>query len=851
MEGQGPHGQARPGPRRRRSAGHPAQVAAARQPRVACCRRGRTAVASDVSAVLGAAASSGCAVSPRAPVAGSRTGSAPARARLDVPLDRELGDRTAKALASLGLQTVGDLLVHYPRRWLSRGDLTPFSELREGEHVTVVATVAASSSRAMRNRRGSVTEIVVSDGVRELRLVFFNQRFRAGQLRPGRVGLFSGRLTRHRGRLQLAQPDLRLLGSDDGDAPAGDALEELADEYAGRLIAVYPAGAKVQSWAIESAVGQVLRTLADEEVPDPVPTTVRERLGLLPRARALHGIHRPPDRAARDSARHSLRFAEAFVLQVGLLRARQRARAVPARRFTATPGGLLARFDDALPFALTAGQREVGEEIAADLAAGSPMQRLLQGEVGSGKTLVALRAMLTVVEAGAQAVLLAPTEVLAAQHYQSLQAVLGPLGRAGALDGDPDGTRVTLLTGSLPTAARRRALLEIASGEAGIVVGTHALLAESVSIAELGLVVVDEQHRFGVEQRDALRQRASGAHVLVMTATPIPRTVAMTVFGDLDTSVLSERPAGRQQVATHVVDLATHPHWLERAWQRLAEEVRAGRQGFVVCPRIGEEPGPAAALTKVVATAGGAAGGAGASGAGAGAGAGAGGGTGTGVDADVGAGETAPDGKESTLAAVVDVLPALRGEPALAGLRIEGLHGGLPSEARDAVTAAMAAGTVDVVVATTVVEVGVDVPNASVMVVLDADRFGVSQLHQLRGRIGRGAHPGVCLLVTRAEPGTPARERLAAVAATTDGFELARVDLAHRREGDVLGAAQSGARSSLKLLRVVEHDEVIRQARTAAADVLAADPELTAHPALAAAVAAALAGGREEYLERG
>ncbi len=445
------------------------------------------------------------------------------------------------------------------------------------------------------------------------------------------------------------------------------------------------------------------------------------------------------------------------------------------------------------------------------------MQRLLQGEVGSGKTLVALRAMLAVVEAGGQAVLLAPTEVLAAQHHRSLTAALGPLGRAGTLDGDPDGTRVTLLTGSAPTAVRRRALLDIVTGEAGIVVGTHALLSDTVEFHDLGLVVVDEQHRFGVEQRDALRARGVGVHVLVMTATPIPRTVAMTVFGDLDTSVLDELPSGRRPVTTHVVGLSERPAWAQRVWQRVREEVDAGHQAFVVCGRIGADGGDEEALLAE-------------------------------MEADL-AGDDGP--QRPPAASVLDTMDLLAQQPALAGCRVAMLHGRMTGEEKDAVMREVVEGGVDVLVATTVIEVGVDVPNATAMVVLDADRFGVSQLHQLRGRIGRGGHPGLCLLVTGLPAGAEARERLDAVAATSDGFELARFDLRSRREGDVLGAAQSGARSSLRLLRVVDDLDVITAARAEAEAVLAEDPALERHPALAEAVDVALAGGREAWLARG
>ena len=733
--------------------------------------------------------------------------------RLDTPLDREVGPKTAERLKSLGLRTVADLLEHYPRRWTARGDLTSFDGLAEAEHVTVHAEVVSATSRPMRQRKGTITEVVVTDGATRLDLVFFNQRFRQGQLTPGVSGFFSGKVSRRGGRLQLLQPDLQLHGSDDFDRVVA---EGFADDWAGRLTPVYPATAKAQTWHVQAALEQVLDTLRPDEVPDPVPEEVRARHGLLGRLEALRLIHRPADEAERDRGVAALRFAEAFVLQTGLVRARARVRTVAATSYAPRPGGLLERFDAHLPFTLTDGQRRVGEQLLVDLASGTPMQRLLQGEVGSGKTLVALRAMLAVVEAGGQAVLLAPTEVLAAQHHRSLRAALGPLGRAGTFDGEPDATRVTLLTGSAPTAVRRAALLDIVTGEAGIVVGTHALLSHTVEFHDLALVVVDEQHRFGVEQRDTLRGRGVGVHVLVMTATPIPRTVAMTVFGDLDTSVLDELPSGRRPITTHVVGLSERPAWAERIWRRVREEVDAGHQSFVVCGRIGadvadEEGQPAQPET------------------------------------DLGA-----DGSQRPPAAsVLDTVDLLAQQPALLGCRVQMLHGRMSGQEKDAVMREVVDGRVDVLVATTVIEVGVDVPNATVMVVLDADRFGVSQLHQLRGRIGRGGHPGLCLLVTGLPPGVEARERLEAVAATGDGFELARFDLRSRREGDVLGAAQSGARSSLRLLRVVDDLEVITTARAEAEAVLGEDPALQEHPELAEAVDVALAGGREAWLARG
>lgn len=735
--------------------------------------------------------------------------------RLDEPLGRALGVRAKNAgLTQLGLATVGDLLRHYPRRYQRWGELTPLAELPDGEEVTILAEVVTASSRPMKARRGELLSVVVSDGADTLDLAFFN----AGKLKrvivPGRRGLFSGTVGRYRGRPQLVHPKCHLLHAEDDEDAAVAGIEG--------PIPVYPATAKLDSEAIRRCVGLVLDTLGD--VPDPLPVEVRARQGLIGLQDAFAKLHRPADDDDWRAAQRRLRFEEAFVLQAALARRRVAEDALPATPRSPRPGGLLAVFDARLPFTLTAGQRAVGEQLTADLAREHPMHRLLQGEVGSGKTVVALRAMLTVVDSGGQAALLAPTEVLATQHHRSITGMLGDLAAGGMLGGDERGTRVALLTGSMSTAARRAALLDAASGDAGIVVGTHALLQERVEFFDLGLVVVDEQHRFGVEQRNLLRGKGrTTPHLLVMTATPIPRTVAMTVFGDLEVSTLAELPAGRAPIVTHVVPVGERPSWFERTWYRLREEVDAGHQAYVVCARIGGD------------------------GTEDGDGTGAGDGDGDGAGDGAGGQDAAA---RRPARAVLEVVEDLRAHPALAGLVVETLHGRMPADAREAVMRRFAAGDVQVLVATTVVEVGVDVPNATAMVVLDADRFGVSQLHQLRGRVGRGSAGGLCLLVTEAEPGAPARDRLDAVAGTLDGFELARVDLQARREGDVLGAAQSGGRSSLRLLRVLDHERVIEGARHEATAVVAADPDLSGHPALADAISDLLDPEREAYLER-
>lgn len=720
---------------------------------------------------------------------------------MNTPLTKIVGAKTAKALADhLDLHTVDDLLYHFPRRYDERGEHTDIRGLRVGDQVTVLGQVQSVNLRPMRARRGTLLEAVVGDGSGGvLTLTFFNQAWRQRDLRTGRWGLFAGKVTDFRGKRQLNGPDYMLLGDD------SDAAEEV-EEFAGALIPVYPAAAAVPTWVIAKCVRLVLDTF--EAPADPLPATLRAEHNLVGLAAALRDIHRPASREALAAARRRLKWDEAFAVQLTLVQRKVRAAGWPAVPRPRRADGLREAFDAGLPYELTGGQRQVGEEIADDLSRPHPMHRLLQGEVGSGKTLCALRAMLQVVDAGAQAAMLAPTEVLAAQHHRNLLDLLGPYARAGELDGAADGTRVALVTGSLGAAARRRATGEVASGEAGIVVGTHALLYEGVDFADLGLIVIDEQHRFGVEQRDALRAKAGQPpHVLVMTATPIPRTVAMTVYGDLEVSTLSELPRGRSPIASHVVPVSEKPAFLDRAWRRLREEVGKGHQAYVVCPRIGE------------------------------------------AESDEDAAAPAEDGPRPPLA-VLETAPLLADGP-LHGLRIGVLHGRLPGDEKDTVMREFAAGRLDVLVATTVVEVGVDVPNATMMMIMDADRFGVSQLHQLRGRVGRGSAPGLCLLVTEALAGTAARERLDAVAATLDGFRLAELDLEQRREGDVLGATQSGRRSHLRLLSLLRDTDLIREARAAAIEVIDADPELDTHPELAAAVGRLVDDERAEYLEKG
>jgi ATP-dependent DNA helicase RecG len=723
---------------------------------------------------------------------------------LGEPLDQNVGGKTAEALAEgLDLHTVGQLLDHFPRRYVERGELTRLDELEPGELVTIQAEVVKVNGRQIRHKLHKL-DVIVSDGRGTLTITFFNQRWRGEkQLRPGTRHLFAGKVEvfgKNRIR-QLTNPE---ISPDD------------EDDFAGGLLPLYPATAKIHTWNIRKAIKGLLASLP--ELQDPLPEALRRRYRLPGLREAYQKIHRPSSYADVEAARKRLRWDEALVIQVALAQRRAAVERQPAVPRPERAGGLLEAFHKALPFALTEGQQAVGKDIAGDLARSYPMHRLLQGEVGSGKTVVALRAMLTVIDAGGQAALLAPTEVLAIQHERSLRSLLGPLGIAGELGSADEATRVVLLTGSQSAPVRRAALAAIAEKETGIVVGTHALLSEGTAFAELGLVVVDEQHRFGVEQRDALRARAEAGgatppHLLVMTATPIPRTVAMTVFGDLDTSELTELPAGRTPIRSHVAP----PQWQFRIWDKVREEVAAGHQAFVVCPRIGEGPE---------------------------------------VDLDT-SDEPAPDPEEEgdgpprrAPLAVLDVLPRLA-EDELAGLRIEALHGRMATDDKDRVMSRFAAGQVDVLVATTMVEVGVDVPNATVMVILDADRFGVSQLHQLRGRVGRGNAAGWCLLHTDAPEGSPSYERVQAVAKTLDGAELATLDLRERREGDVLGTAQSGRRRSLKLLDLLRDEQLIVTARAEAADIVAADPDLTRHRELAAVLARRLDEEQAAYLEKG
>ena len=722
-------------------------------------------------------------------------------ASLDSKLVNVVGDRTAKVLeTTFGYKTITDLIHHYPRRYLVRGELSDIAELKEGDEVTVLAEIFSSSSRKLHARKGSILEVIVTDGSAKMSLTFFNQAWREKDLRVGRQGLFAGKVGVFNGKRQLAHPDYEMI-------PDGNDVDSAVAEFAGKYLPMYPASAKLPSWKIAQCINLSIGAL--DEITDFMPEKILNERGYPSLQQAIVQIHNPVDLDSADKSRARITFDEALLMQLLLLERRAELRALKAVARRPKSSGILTAFDASLPWQLTPGQVQVSAEIESDLAAPYPMHRLLQGEVGSGKTVVALRAMLAVIDSGGQAALLAPTEVLAAQHLRTIEKLLGPLAQGGMLGGSEIATKVTLLTGSQSAAARKEALAMAASGSAGIVIGTHALLSESVTFKDLGLIVVDEQHRFGVEQRDALKAKAvNPPHLLVMTATPIPRTVAMTVFGDLDVSTLRELPLGRQPITTHLVPTIEKPTFLDRAWERIREEISLGHQAYIVAPRISA-------------------------------------GTSEDADLDFLYGEASPD-----IASVEDLGPKLQ-SGALNGLRIAPLHGRQSSEVKNSTMQAFAQGEIDVLISTTVIEVGVDVANATVMVIMDADRFGVSQLHQLRGRVGRGTSPGLCLLVTSAAPDTSARERLDAVSKTQDGFELSRIDLEQRREGDVLGATQSGSRSHLRLLRVLRDEALIESARESAAELLAQDPSLSSYPLLKEELKKLQADAAAEFIDKG
>ncbi|TFV60411.1 ATP-dependent DNA helicase RecG [Mycobacterium sp. PS03-16] len=733
-------------------------------------------------------------------------------------LDMVIGAKSAKPLAEqFGIHTVNDLLRHYPRKYSDgmtvRGEGESL-DLEEGDHVTFVDEIAATKVGDMKSLPGKRPRkwlrVTLRHRVPTVTATFFNADWMIPKLPVGTRLMLSGEVKYFRETLQLNHPAFLVLGSPAGKTIGTKSLRTIADSadatgadllaaFEKEFFPIYPASAKVQSWDIYACVRQVLRVL--DPVPETLPESVVREHGLASEDAALRNIHLAENARQRDDARERLTFDEAIGLQWALVSRRHGELTQTGPPAPPRSGGLLAAMRERLPFELTNGQREVLDVLSAELAGTRPMNRMLQGEVGSGKTIVSMLAMLQVVDAGYQCALLAPTEVLAVQHDRSIRQILGPLAMAGELGAAETATRVALLTGSMPAGQKKQVRTEIATGQAGIVVGTHALLEDVVEFDNLGMVVVDEQHRFGVEQRDRLRDKARGGvtpHLLVMTATPIPRTVALTVFGDLETSTLRELPRGRQPITTNTIFVSQHPTWLDRAWARITEEVRAGRQAYVVASRIDETDKPAT------------------------------------------------DEQGPPPVTVIALLEKLRSGP-LAGLRLGLMHGRLSGDEKDAVMSAFRAGEIDVLVCTTVIEVGVDVPNATVMVVMDADRFGISQLHQLRGRIGRGSHPSLCLLATRLPEGSRAGARLKAVAGTLDGFALADLDLAERREGDVLGHHQSGTLNSLHFLSLAEHLEVILMARALCEELYETAP---GHPGMAVLSAPFTGSDRVEYLDK-
>lgn len=740
-----------------------------------------------------------------------------------------LGKKAADKLEdNFGLRTVNDLLRHYPRKYSDgmtvrgEGDALDFEE---GEHVTFIDVVTDAvpgtmkrtvTTKAGGQRTPKYLRVTLGDHKPKVTATFFNANWMIEKLPVGTRLMLSGEVKYFRDTVQLNHPAFLVLESPSGAKigtkslktiaeASGATGEEMLAEFEKEFFPIYPASAKMQSWDIYRCVRQVLAVL--DRITDPLPRSFVEQRGLMTEDEALRAIHLAENAVERDRARERLTYDEAVGLQWGLVARRHGELSASGPSAPLRDDGLVTALRGRLPFQLTAGQGEVLDVISGGLASIRPMNRMLQGEVGSGKTIVSVLAMLQMIDAGYQCALLAPTEVLATQHARSVRDVLGPLAMAGELGGDADGTRVALLTGSMTAQQKRAVRDEVASGAAGIVIGTHALLQEAVEFYNLGMVVVDEQHRFGVEQRDTLRAKAHEGltpHLLVMTATPIPRTVALTVYGDLETSTLRELPRGRQPITSNTIFVSQKPAWLDRAWARIREEVAAGRQAYVVASRIDENDKPA---------------------------------NGNG-------GQVRQAGPPPIT--VVDLFDRLQSGP-LAGLRLGLMHGRLSGDEKDDVMSRFRAGEIDVLVCTTVIEVGVDVPNSTVMVVMDADRFGISQLHQLRGRIGRGQHPSLCLLATRLPETSKAGERIKAVAATLDGFELADLDLEERREGDVLGLNQSGRTINLRFLSLRDHLEVITDARAFCEARYEQDPN---DPGMALLAAQFVDTDRVEFLEK-
>ena len=740
--------------------------------------------------------------------------------RLDSKLSLVVGDRTAKVLSEeLGINLLSDLLRHYPRRYVVRGELSDFESIKDGEEVTILARIKSTKVKRIPGRKGGILEVEVSDGKSSLLLTFFNQAWRAKDLVEGREGLFAGKIGRYKNKRQLAHPDYLLI-------PEGNDVQSAISEFAGKYLPVYSATRKLPSWKISQCVSLALANV--EKLAEPIPKGILNRFGFPELDQAIRDVHQPENLEAADKAKARLTFDEALIMQLFLLLRKSELQSIEGKARLNSGGELLKKFDQNLPFELTSGQKAVWEEIRKDLGRSNPMYRLLQGDVGSGKTIVALRAMLAIADSGGQAALLAPTEVLAQQHYKNFSAILGSLSGKGLLtdSAEQSTVQIELLTGSTSSAERKLILEELRTGEVDILIGTHSLLNEDVKFKDLALVVIDEQHRFGVEQRDVLRNKSEyPPHVLVMTATPIPRTVAMTVFGDLDISTLKELPLGRTPIESHVVNSNAQPKFLERAWQRVREEVAAGHQVYVVAPKI--SPSDDSDFSTF------------------------------GLTADemararklIGEDNEEVSTSKGITYSVEELFPKLRDE-ILKGIRVGMLHGRMSPVEKEDVMNAFQRHEIDVLVSTTVIEVGVDVPNASMIMILSSERFGVSQLHQLRGRVGRGQIPGLCLFVTSLPSEDAALTRLNAVAGTTNGFELSRLDLEQRREGDVLGSAQSGATSHLRLLRVIRDEEIIVEARMVAEEILKLDPMLSSNAVLLAEVDKLRQEERASYLEK-
>lgn len=702
---------------------------------------------------------------------------------IDSKLANVIGEKTAKVFKEIfGYVTVEQLLHHYPRRYVMRGELTEIASLQQGEEVTILAQIA--KVHLHRTGAKNILDVTVTDGISKLHLTFFNQAWREKNLIAGKTGLFAGKVGSYKGKLQLSHPDYQLISE-------GKDVDTEVANFAGKYLPVYPASGKLPSWKIAKCIELALNAIG--AISDPIPLQILQELDFPDLSNAFTQIHVPDDLDKAEKARLRLAFNEAFLLQLLLKKRRAQLKRVATKARLPNSANLVSKFDERLPFDYTDGQKEIIEQINKDLSATIPMHRLIQGEVGSGKTVLALRAMLSVIDSGAQTALLAPTEVLAQQHFRTIHNLFTDF----TLSIGDESLRIALLTGSLPTNRKRDIRNQIKNGEIDLVIGTHALIGDGVEFADLGLLVIDEQHRFGVEQRDALRLKAKyPPHVLVMTATPIPRTVAMTVFGDLDLSTLRQLPKGRIEIETHLVALDQKPHYLDRAWQRVREEVEKGNQVYIVVARI-ENPKGKLKPTQLLAAA--------------------------------LLGEEFLD--DQPVFSISELAPKLA-DKELKGLKMAVLHGRLSPEEKEATMNKFASGEISVLITTTVIEVGVDVPNATMMVIMDADRFGVSQLHQLRGRVGRGEKGGLCLLVTNATADSTAIQRLSAVASTNDGFELARLDLEQRKEGDILGAAQSGGRSQLRLLRVLRDESIILKAAEFAEAILADDSTLKKYPDL-------------------